>query len=49
MSEQAIKKPSLPKEPVTRSPATAEKPAWARPKMEDVYEDEMAQPDTRFT
>ena len=49
MSEQAIKKPSSPKEPVTRSPATAEKPAWETPKMEDVSEEVMAQPYIRFT
>jgi len=49
MSEQAIKKPSTPKEPVTRSPATAEKPAWEKPKMEDVSEEVMAQPYIRFT
>ena len=49
MSEQVIKKPSTPKEPVTRSPATAEKPAWEKPKMEDVSEEVMAQPYIRFT
>jgi len=49
MTEQTIQKPETPQEPVTRSPATADKPAWETPKMEDVSEEVMAQPYIRFT